>query len=195
MPEFHGDKMRNFFYFFLLSVLVSFNFSCSRIKYQSDEQYNPEIEQIESISYSDYFELKTSLPAQQLELVLVANLNKEALPITYQIKKHTRRLSPNDYMIASDVNLYLNNLSNKDISIELLAVSVENKHLPHSQRKLNIPANESFSLNLGRIPIDSRLNSLYTTVEYISSEHQEKSFDMKRIVRKEKKKEKTAEEK
>jgi len=187
--------MRNFFYFFLLSVLVSLNFSCSRIKYQSDEQYNPEIEQIENLSYSDYFELKTSLQAQQLELILVVNLNKEALPIAYQIKKHTRRLSPNDYMIASDVKLYLKNLSNEDINLKLLAVSVENKHLPHSQRRVNIPANESLSLNLGRIPIDTRLNSLYTTIEYITSEHQEKSFDMPRIVRKEKEKEKAVENK
>lgn len=173
-------------YLLFLFALVSLNISCSQ--YQRDEQYNPETQQLEDITYSDYYQLKTLLHAQQLELTMVTNLNKEVLPITYQIKKSTRRLLPNDYMIPSDVNLYLKNLGDQDLNIELLAVSVENRHLPLSQRTVKIPAKESLSFHLGRIPIDLRQNSLYTTIEYIADEHAEKAFDMKRIIHFEKEK-------
>lgn len=178
--------MRNFFILFLIGILFGFNLSCSRIKYQSEEQYNPEAQQIEKTTYSDHFALDTSAAEQQLQLHLVADLIKEALPISYQIKKHTRRLLPNDYMITSDVKLFLNNLGDEAIDFELLAVSIEHRQLPHSQRTVSLPAKTSQTLHLGRIPIDARLNSLYTTIEFIANDHQERVFDMKRVVHREK---------
>jgi hypothetical protein len=137
------------------------------------------------LRYTPYFQLNTELIPQQLELTLVTHLNKETIPGAYSLKKFTRRLLPNDYMVPSDVVLYLKNLTDRDINIEFYSIHVEQKHLPFSSRKLKIPAKGYYSVRLGQVNVDLRLTSLYTGIEYNAENHKEDFFDMRRISKQE----------
>ena len=170
-------------YIFLNIAICSFIISCSSSTNYQDDIYNPQTQQIEHHSYGPYYQLQTEIIAKKLELSLITHLNKETIPGAYSLKKYTRRLLPNDYMAQSDVMLYLKNLSDKSINLDLISISIENKRLPYSSRTLNIPANESVSLSIGQIVVDLRLTSLNTKIEYTAEEHKEKEFDMKRITR------------
>ncbi|MCN4144789.1 MAG: hypothetical protein LC437_06990 [Thiohalomonas sp.] len=91
-------------------------------------------------------------------------------------------------MAQADSTLYLDNLTDQTITFNLLNIIIENKRLPHSARNLNLSANESISIPLGKVDIDLRLNTLNTRIEYIAGggdikeEHKEKQFDMQRDI-------------
>ncbi|MDX2504314.1 MAG: hypothetical protein QNL62_07545 [Gammaproteobacteria bacterium] len=176
--------MRKTIFIFLNIVISGFIISCSSSTNYQDETYNLQTQQIERHSYGPYYQLQTEIIAKKLQLSLLAHLNKETIPGAYSVKKYTRRLLPNDYMAQSDITLYLKNLSDKSINLDLISISIENKRLPYSSRTLHIPANESVSLSIGQIAIDLRLTSLNTKIDYSAKEHKEKEFDMKRIIRK-----------
>ena len=177
--------MHKFINALLLIVIGSFIISCTTSTRFRGDVYNPATQQVEHYSYQSYFQLKTDIIPEKLKFTLVTHLNKETIPGAYSVKKFTRRLLPNDYMVSSDVMLYLENLSHDPISLELISISVDQKHLPYSARNISLAANESMSLSLGQILVDLRLTSLNTRVEYRAGGHQEKEYDMRRISRNE----------
>ena len=169
----------------LLIVIGSFVISCTTSTRFKGDVYNPETQEVEHYNYQSYFQLQTDIIPEKLKFTLVTHLNKETLPGAYSVKKFTRRLLPNDYMVSSDVMLYLENLSHDPISLELISISVDQRHLPYSARNISLAANESMALSLGQILVDLRLTSLNTRVEYRAGGHKEKEYDMRRISRKE----------
>lgn len=158
--------------------------SCSTATRYKEDTFNPQTQQVEHHSYTPYYQLKTEIIPQQLELTLITHLIKETIPGAYSLKKITRRLLPNDYMAQSKVTIYLKNSGNETVYLDLISISVEQKHLPYSAKQLTIPANDSVTLALGQIDVDLRLTTLNTRIEYIANEHMEKEFDMKRINKK-----------
>jgi hypothetical protein len=154
--------------------------ACSTSTYRNGDVYNPQTQSVDSYRYSSYYQLITEIVPNQLEVSIVTHLNKKTIPGSYTLKKYTHRLLPNDFMAQSDVMLYLNNISNEAITLELISISIEHKRLPYSARSLTIPANESISWHLGQVDIDLRLVSLKTRIEYIADEHMEKEYYMER---------------
>jgi len=148
--------------------------------------FNPETQEVERHAYTPFYQLKTEILPENLQLSLVTQLHKKTIPGVYSIKEFTRRLLPNDYMAKSNTMLYLQNLTDQSINFDLLSISIEQKHLPFSARSLTISADKAASVPLGEITIDLRLTTLNTRIEYIASgaaikkEHKEKEFDMLR---------------
>lgn len=149
--------------------------------------YNPETQQGEEHDFTPYYQLKTQLIAKHLELLLSTQLQKKSIPGVYTIKEYTRRLLPNDYLAEGNSKLYLKNIGEQAIKLNIMAVVIEQKRLPFSGRKLTLTAGESVSLFLGKVNIDMRLTTLNVRIEYqangkdIMDEHQEKELDMPRI--------------
>lgn len=179
----------------------SFLFSCSTSTSQKSVSYNPETQEAGHQLNTAFFQLKTEIIPRKLRLSLVTHLTKETIPGAYSIKKHTRRLLPNDYIAQANSTLYLQNLTHQPINLNLLAISIEHKRLPFSARNLALTANESVAIPLGEIDIDLRLNTLNTRIEYIAQgvdvakEHKEKQFDMLRNIQPIEKKEEKQETK
>ncbi len=172
--------MKNISCAFVVLVFTVLITSCSTSTWTKDDNYNPDTREIEKIEFSPYYQLKTQL-VPGLELILVSHLHKETIPGAYTLKKDTRRLLPNDYMVANDVTLYLRNGSDKPVNLELLAVVLDQKKLPYSSRSVFLPAHSSQSYRLGQISVDFRQTSLNVKIEYVGSAHQEQEFDMLRV--------------
>ncbi|WP_198266178.1 hypothetical protein [sulfur-oxidizing endosymbiont of Gigantopelta aegis] len=152
--------------------------------------YNPDTGKIENRRYSQFYQLKTDIVPARLELSLVTQLLKKSVPGGYSIKEFTRRQQPSDYLADSHTQLYLKNITDKPITFDLRALSIEHQKLPFSERQLSIPGKESLSIELGSVRIDLRLITLFTRIEYIvqaqgiAKDHQEKEFDMHRMIKK-----------
>ncbi len=151
--------MRKTLLIFFILLLVLLNTSCSTSTWKKDDSYNPDTQEIEKVEFSPYYQLKTQLIDQKLELILVSHLHKETIPGSYTLKKHTKRLLPNDYMVENDVVMYLRNKSEQSVNLEFLAVALDQKKLPYSSRKIFLPAGTSKSYRLGQIPVDFRQTS------------------------------------
>ncbi len=164
--------------FSLLLALITT--SCSTSTWYTDENYNPDTQDIEKTEFSPYYQLKIQL-APNLEVILVSHLHKETIPGAYTIKKDTRRLLPNDYMVNNNTLMYLRNDSAKPVHLELLAVALDQKKLPYSSRTIFLPAHSSQTYRLGQITVDFRHTSLNAKIEYAATKHQEKEFDMLRV--------------
>ena len=179
--------MQRIIFLSAIILISSLLFSCSTSTSQKSVTYNPETQEVEHHKNTPFYQLKTEILPQKLTLSLVTHLTKETIPGAYSIKKFTRRLLPNDYLAQANTTLYLQNLTTQPISFNLIAISIEHKHLPYSARNLSLSANESMSMPLGEIDIDLRLNTLNTRIEYfakgtdIEEEHREKQFDLLRI--------------
>lgn len=180
--------MNNFIALFASIVISGLSSSCSTSTHQQGTVYNPQTQEAEQHNYTPFYQLKTEIIPARLKIELVTQIHKETLPGAYSIKKYTRRLLPNDYMAQSNTTIYLSNLSNQTIELDLIAISIEQKKLPFSTRRLVIPASENISLPLGDISIDLRLNTLNTRIEYVTDgidtkkEHKEEDFDMLRNI-------------
>ena len=172
--------MKNTSAAFVVLVFTVLITACSTSTWTKDHNYNPDTQKIEKIEYSPYYLLKTR-PVPGLELILVSHLHKETIPGAWTLKKDTRRLLPNDYMVANDVTLYLRNSSDKPINLELLAVVLDQKKLPYSTRSVFLPAHSSQSYRLGQTSVDLRQTSLNVKIEYAGSAHREQEFDMLRV--------------
>lgn len=171
----------------LLVLLIVTNLltACTRSNYYKDEHFNPDTGKVEHVTYSPYFQLKTELLPEQLELTLVSQLNKDTLRSIYRIKEKTRRLLPNDYMDNSDVFLYFKNLTSENITFQLNTIILENQRLPLSTRSITIKANEKLMFPLGQVRIDLRKSTLNCQVDFTSLIRQEVTYDLQRIVLKE----------
>ena len=165
---------------FILVYIVLLT-ACTRATHYQVERYNPETQQVEKVHYTAYYRLDTALIPGQVEVTLITQLNKDNLRSIYRLKKLTRRLSPNDYMDLSDSYVYLKNLTQETIPLQLLNISIENQRLPLSAREIKLKANETLSLPLGQVMIDLRKLHLNSRIEYIGHSHQEIRLDMSRI--------------
>ncbi len=172
--------MRNISGAFVVLVFTVLITACSTSTWTKDDNYNPDTQKIEKIEFSPYYQLKTQL-VPGLELILVSHLHKETIPGTYSIKKYTRRLLPEDYMVDNDATLYLRNTSDKPVNLELLAVVLDQNKLPYSSRSIFLPANSSQTYRLGQTKVDFRQTSLNVKIEYVGAAHREQEFDMLRV--------------
>ncbi len=181
----------------MLSSLCAFLImliSCSTSTQQRGTVYNPDTKEVEHHNYGPFYQLKAEIIPQNLKFTLLTQLQNKTFPGAYTIKEYTRRLLPNDYMAKSNTSIYLNNISDMTIHLELISISLENKQLPLSKRSLKIPAHETITIPLGETTIDLRLTTLNARIEYMSSgpglksEHKEKEFDLLRdiIIKKDK---------
>jgi hypothetical protein len=155
--------------------------------------YNTDTKDIENHRYSQFYQVKTKILPDRLELSLITQLLKKSIPGGYFIKELTRRQQPSDYLAKSHTRLYLKNLSDATIDFDLRALSIEHQQLPFSERQFSIAAKESISVELGSISIDLRLITLYTRIEYIVQsddlprDHKEIVLDMQRMIKTNKK--------
>ena len=179
------QQIQNFFSLLTIIIIGSLISSCSSSSIHTrGAVFNPDTQEVERHAYTPFYQLKTEILPNNLELLLVTQLHKKTIPGAYSIKEYTRRLLPNDYMARSNTMLYLQNLSSQTINFNLIAISIEQKQLPFSARSLSIPANGATSMPLGDISIDLRLNTLNARIEYIADgvavkkEHREKEFDL-----------------
>ncbi len=172
----------------LVSISLSLLTSCSTSTHQKGSVYNPDTEEVEHYNYGPLYQLKAELIPKNLVFTLVTQLEKKTLPGAYTIKEYTRRLLPNDYMAKSNTSIYLQNMSEQTINLDLITINLENHHLPLSRRNIILPAHDTVSVPLGEISIDLRLTTLNTKIEYLVSgsgiqeEHLEKEFDMPRKI-------------
>ncbi len=180
--------IKNLSIFSLVSISLCLLTSCSTSTHQKSSAYNPDTQEVEHYNYGPLYQLKAELIPENLVFTLVTQLEKKTLPGAYTIKEYTRRLLPNDYMAKSNTSIYLQNISEQTISLDLITISLENHHLPLSQRSIMLPAHDTVSVPLGEISIDLRLTTLNTRIEYLISgpgiqeEHLEKEFDMLRKI-------------
>ncbi|MCW8930416.1 MAG: hypothetical protein OQL19_09280 [Gammaproteobacteria bacterium] len=178
--------MRNLKFILAILIVGSLISSCATSVQTNGTSYNPQTQEVERYKYTEFYQLETEIVPEKLELTLVTQLHKRKERWVYKIQEFTRRLLPNDNLATSNTTLYLQNLSNQNIKFDLISVSIENQHLPLSERSLNIPANKAISIPLGEIKIDLRLITLNTRIEYIAEstsiikEHKEKEFDLLR---------------
>ena len=172
--------MQKLLFIFFIALFILFNAGCSTSTWKEDDNYNPDTQEIEKDDYSPYYQLKTELKPK-LELILVAHLHKKTIPGSYTLKKVTRRLLPNDYMVQSDVVMYLRNQSDNPVHMELLAVVLDQKNLPYASRSIFLPAHSSQSYRLGNISVDFRQTTLNSVIAYVGAEHREREFDMLRV--------------
>ena len=181
------QQIQNFFSLLTIIIIGSLISSCSSSSIHTrGAVFNPDTQEVERHAYTPFYQLKTEILPENLQLSLLTQLHKKTIPGIYSIKEFTRRLLPNDYMAKSNTMLYLQNLTAQTIKFDLIAISIEQKYLPFSARSLTIPANKTTSVPLGEISIDLRLTTLNTRIEYIADgaefekEHREKEFDMLR---------------
>lgn len=181
------QQIQKFFSLLIIIIIGSLISSCSSSSIHTrGTVFNPDTQEVERHTYTPFYQLKTEILPENLQLSLLTQLHKKSIPGVYSIKEFTRRLLPNDYMAKSNTMLYLQNLTDQSIKFDLISISIEQKHLPFSARSLTIPANKTTSVPLGEISIDLRLTTLNTRIEYIADgseikkEHREKEFDMLR---------------
>ncbi len=177
----------------LLSACSQMNTTANKLNstavQKNEVVYNPQTQQGEEHDYTPYYQLKTQLLPRHVELLLTTQLQKKTVPGVYTIKEYTRRLLPNDYLADGDSKLYLKNISEQAIMLNIMAVVIEQQRLPFSGRKVTLAAGESATLSLGKVAVDLRLTTLNVRIEYqasgkgIMDEHQEKQLDMLRIIK------------
>jgi hypothetical protein len=154
--------------------------ACGQPNRIQGKAFNTDTQEVENYRYLPVYQLSGEIVPDQLKMEFIAQLEDITYPNTYNLKKHTGRLLPTDYMLKGDFIIYLTNLTAKPINLDLQAVSIEQVKLPLSTRSINIPAGQKRNISLGQIKVDSRLKRLLAVIEFNFIQHQELTFEMVR---------------